>query len=250
MHRVLLVLAVFVAACTFSPDGDGAPALTAATEVQEPRAVYTCFQTLAPTEGNVRTNVQRQFRLSHDDAVDIVRDAMLEICIRHAQRPYQNLVGALQVAANNSAKDRWRQGRRHPKCEFDDAIPSCNQSADETVRIAQEQRIVEASLCKEDAPTQQVIRMHVHEGMKFERIGRVMLLTEAQVRSKFNHAVERARKHVQKTCNLNGLAGSPKNRRRGWTKRAARRRGDARRSREGGPHEHRIHRSRASSPTV
>lgn len=249
MRLPLLVLAFLLWSCGVSTERD-APALTAGAEAEDQRALYSCFQTLAPTEPTVRASVQRKFRLSQDDAVDVVRDALLDVCIRHAQSPYPNLVGALQVASNNGATDRWRHGRRHPRCQLDDATPSCGQSADEAVRIRQEHRIVEASLCKENAQTQQIIRMHVHEGMKFERIARVLLITEAQARSRFNHAVERARKHVQKTCNLDGLAGSPKNRRRGWTKRVARRRGGARRSRQGESNEPRIHRSRESGSAV
>ena len=160
-----------------------------------------CVQTLMTgEERSVRTYIERTFRTSPDDALDLVRDALISVCVRHAQHRYERLGAALRTASVNRATDGWRQRRRYPRCPLDNNVPSCSPAADEGVRFKQEERAVLAALCKEDRVSEQIIRQRVMEDLSFEAIGRELGLTADQTRTMFHNALRRVRQRLSEAC--------------------------------------------------
>ncbi len=150
-------------------------------------------------EQAVKQRIERLYRLSPDDAHDVVRDALINVCVRHATRRYERLGASLQTAAENRARDGWRQRRRYPNCPLDDQMPSCS-TADENVRLKSEDRAVEVALCKEDRFSERIIRQHLVEGMDYAEIGREHGLTADQVRGMYHNALRRVQKRVSTAC--------------------------------------------------
>jgi DNA-directed RNA polymerase specialized sigma24 family protein len=159
--------------------------------------IRACIAGLIDDIDQVQRSVGRKYRLSDDDAHDIVRDALLNVCNAHLWRKYTRLGAALQRAAENRAID-WARYRAR-LCELDERLPSCFPTQDESVRYHREDVLLVAALCEEDPVTQRVIRLWV-QGFRFRDIGAQLGLTEAEARWKFNNAIGRMRKSLADTC--------------------------------------------------
>ena len=211
---VLFLLAV--AACGRAQADDIAPAPSSTRPIADPSrsrgldrpgAVEDPFdaclrELLAADEPAERRRVQHRYKVSADDAHDLVRDALLNVCVSHSRRPYERLAAALHRAVDNRARDDWRRRRRYLSCPVDDNMPTCQRTADETVRFAQEDRVIAAAVCRVDRVSERIIRLRVIEEMAFEEIGAGFepRLTADQARTMFHNAIRRIREQVAATC--------------------------------------------------
>lgn len=77
-----------------------------------------CFDKLSrDEEQRVRATVQRDNRtLSSDDVADLVRDAMIKVCLAQGERPADNLGAVLTTAARRQAIDYPPQVAHHVCC--------------------------------------------------------------------------------------------------------------------------------------
>ncbi|MBL8739508.1 MAG: hypothetical protein JNK04_00395, partial [Myxococcales bacterium] len=120
------VLVLLLSGCEIARS-DQAPAdSTEPLALTEPAdRVPECLRALAPHETSVKSSIRGRYRLSEDDSRDLVRDAMLRVCLRNEYRAVQRPGAALQVAAENAAKDGWRHRRRYSRCPLEDAVVAC-----------------------------------------------------------------------------------------------------------------------------
>jgi DNA-directed RNA polymerase specialized sigma24 family protein len=127
---------------------------------------------------------------------------MLTVCVRHAQKPYDNLGAALQTAAFNRGLDDWRRNRRYKQCPLDESIPACSPLADASLHFRQEEQAVEAALCRETPNANRIIRQRVVEGLDFATIGRELGMSADDARTTFHNALRRAKARVASACGL------------------------------------------------
>jgi DNA-directed RNA polymerase specialized sigma24 family protein len=211
MRQVLLVLvAAAVGGCGI-PSGSGSsePLGAAAADTQ----FDSCISTLmAGPEARVRSTVQLQFRLSPDDAHDLVRDALVSVCVQFAERGYTNIEATLQRAANNRATDNWRRKRRYPQCSVDDNVPVCD-ATDVGLRFDQEERAVAAAMCRLDRVSETIVRRRITDDVPFAEIGRDVGLSADEARTKYNNAIRKLRRELDVACPVPG----PKNRPTSYT---------------------------------
>lgn len=213
MRFVHVSLALVLAGCPVSsgkerhspPASASASSAGASPPLQHasPEPFERCVtELLVRDEPMVRRSIQRRYRLSEDDAHDLVRDALISVCSRHAAEAYtgSGVGAALTIAAENRARDDWRRRRRYGRCPLDEQIPSCLVSGDNLARFNQEQLVAEAALCKEDSASQRIIRERVIEGTDFRTIGAALGLTEAEARTRFHNALRRVQKRVRDAC--------------------------------------------------
>jgi RNA polymerase sigma factor (sigma-70 family) len=201
--------ASWLAACSVAPAGptsEGAPTsapITVHGPAETEGPFQSCLRELAvEEEGRVAGSLMRRYRLSPDDARDLVRDAMLSVCLRHATGAYRNVGAALQMAAENTAKDGWRRRRRYRACPIDETIPSCAPLAAETTRFTQELRAVEAALCKLDGASERIVKLRVIEDMDFATIGREVGLSESDARYRFHNKMRWVKAQLAQACRL------------------------------------------------
>jgi len=167
----------------------------------EGQAVRDCLTTLSPTATDVQRRIQYKFRISNDDALDIARDALLNVCAKHAKKPYDNVAAVLESAATRRAVGDWRR-RKKLNCAIDvdlDTLP-CVPVTTEFERAAQIDRILDAVRCKEDPTTEAVIYLHVRDGATFPAIESQLGLAPNHARYRFDNFVNRARKRLQSSC--------------------------------------------------
>lgn len=117
-HLLLPFLSLVLAiGCNIAPSGDApqrsasASSPVGALSTRETEGPFqTCLRDLAVNgeEASVRRSVEWKYRLSRDDAHDLVRDAMLQVCLRHATKHYRNVGAVLQTAAERRARSDWR----------------------------------------------------------------------------------------------------------------------------------------------
>lgn len=205
MRRLLLLipLGVVVAVFARSRSDEGTARAFAVAAEPDGTPFGACIEALVPAEEDtVRRQLTNKYRLSPDDAHDLVRDALVSVCARHAVRPYERLAAALQTAAENRARDGWRHSRRYLACPLDDQMPTCAPSPDETTRLRDEDRVVAAALCKEDRVSERIIRQRIVEEMDFASIGNELGLTADQTRTMFHNALRRVQRRVAEACRL------------------------------------------------
>lgn len=202
MKRLLAALLLLGSIACTRADAEDTPRTwpSQAAEGEQDAFARCVSELMTGDEQAVRERLVRNYRLSTDDAHDLVRDALMRVCIRHAERPYASLAAALETAASNRAKDGWRHRRRYLKCPFDDRLPSCTPSVDDSVRFAQEERALEAALCQEDRVSERVVRLRIVEGMDFAAIGREHEMTADQARAYFHNAMRRIRRRFAAAC--------------------------------------------------
>jgi DNA-directed RNA polymerase specialized sigma24 family protein len=163
--------------------------------------LHLCLTTLQGRElASVQGTLVRDFRLSLHDAVDIARDAMLRVCVGHAERGYRNLGAAFLTAARNQARRDAVHRRRFPICPVDDQLPACSASADDRVRVEQESLLVEAALCKEDLVTQRIVRLRTTADASFQDLGRDHGLDADQARARYHNGLRRVQRRVAEAC--------------------------------------------------
>lgn len=166
----------------------------------EETAFPDCLLALAPHETTVKLSIRGRYRLSEADTQDLVRDAMLRVCLRNEYTAVRRPGAALQIAADNAAKDDWRRTRRYSRCPVDDALPACPAASEPFVRFEQELELVEAALCKEDRATERIIRLRVQEDLDFSAIGGQLGLSADDARTRFHNGIRRVKKRVSEQC--------------------------------------------------
>jgi DNA-directed RNA polymerase specialized sigma24 family protein len=160
----------------------------------------TCMQQLMAESAQVQRSVGAKYRLTEDDAHDIVRDALVRVCVGHSGKRYTRLGAVLQIAAERRAITwAWRRRRQ---CELDVSLPACSPGADELVRFPQEDALLDSALCEEDQATQTIIWLRVQEGLTFADVGARLGIPEDAARYKFNNALRRMRKRLADACDL------------------------------------------------
>lgn len=160
--------------------------------------VSACLRELAQSDlPDVKRNVQNKFRLSDDDAHDIVYEALLNVCERHVQSKYARLGAVLQTAAERRAID-WRR-RRYSRCAIE-SPPACTPFVDEVTRAEQLDRILDDVLCNEDPVTQRVVDLHVREEKTLVAISAELGLGPDGARTRWNNYISRARIRLAKDC--------------------------------------------------
>ena len=90
--------------------------------------VDECFEKLSrDEEKRVQATLRREnWKLSADDVADLVRDAMIKVCIAQGETRADNLGALLTTAARHQATDYWRKLRT--ACAADDKVPACPRS--------------------------------------------------------------------------------------------------------------------------
>lgn len=180
---------------------NGAPiAVRSALSADSENLFDACLQELMGSdEPQVRRYIEREYRLAQEDAHDIVRDALVDVCVAHSRKRYEKLGAVLHTSAIRRATGDWRR-RRHNRCAVDTELPSCAPTADEVFRFQQEERLVQAALCGEDRLSQDVIYLRVRDEKSFATIGRELQVSEEKARWTFNNAVQRIRIRVANVC--------------------------------------------------
>lgn len=175
-----------------------APVATPSAD-RDDQAFQDCFLQLKDLEPIVADRVQRDFRFSPDDAHDVVREALLRVCIRHSTVPYPNLAGALTVAARNRAID-WKR-RSRTECGLDSQLPACDLSSpDENVRSKTETAVLSQAICQLPARAREILYSRAVDGEEFEPIGARYGLTADQARWEFHNATRRVAKAYRDRC--------------------------------------------------
>lgn len=174
-----------------------APAVAAPAPTDDDE-IRACIEALVGDIAQVRRSVGARFRLSDDDAHDIVQDALLNVCNAHARKRYTRLGAVLQTAAERRALS-WIRRRPH-QCEIGTGWPVCAPDADDLVRFRQEDGILDGVICEEDDLTQRIIWLRVQDELSFAQVGIHFGLTADEARFKFNNALRRMRKRLAALC--------------------------------------------------
>lgn len=188
---------------TSSPSSSSVTPFAAGSSAPPPSSpdadlVNACLQELAIVQvPMVQRNVQNKFRLSDDDAHDIVYEALLNVCEAHVVKRYDKLGAVLQTSAERRAID-WRR-RRYLRCALPDE-PTCTPGASEFDRAEQVDRILDVVQCDEDPSTLKVIDQHVREGKDFATIESSLGLKPNEARWRWNNFINRARARIAKDC--------------------------------------------------
>src|SRR5690349_15650840 len=114
-HLLAVIAATRLVACSNpsgASSGAGCTSQNPAAARGADRFSQCVAQLMTGEEVAIRRNVEARYRLSADDAHDLVHDALLTVCVQHAERGYVNLGAALQRAVDNRATDNWRRKRR------------------------------------------------------------------------------------------------------------------------------------------
>jgi hypothetical protein len=146
-------------------------------------------------EAGVRRTIQSRYRLSTEDVTDAVREALIAVCLEHAQRSYSNVSAAFQTAAANRAKDILRRGR-FAACPLDEELPSCGGMPDDGARLESEWKVIEVA---ESATTQQALRRW-GLGESYARIGASIGMSADEARTVVWNAIARIRKRHADLC--------------------------------------------------
>jgi DNA-directed RNA polymerase specialized sigma24 family protein len=164
-------------------------------------AFSLCLQqiTQANEEPIARAMLEHRYRLSPDDAFDLVRDTVIDVCLAHARAPLASPGAVLHRSVRNNANTDWKR-RKRVRCGISDELPSCTPAPDENVRFAGEQARIEKALCAEDDVHRAAIYLRLHDGLEFAAIGGALKISEADARSKFNNALRRVQKRVRDAC--------------------------------------------------
>jgi DNA-directed RNA polymerase specialized sigma24 family protein len=197
---VVLLVGCEIARSDQAPAGSSEKDAPLALGGPDDAGIPSCLLLLAPHEAAVKSSIRSRYRLSSDDSHDLVRDAMLRVCIRNVNIPVRRPGAALQVAAENAAKDGWRQRRRYGRCPIDEAMPACPVASEPLARFEQELELVEAALCKEDRATERIIRLRAQEDLTFNEIGRQLGLTTDEARTRFHNGIRRVTKRAREQC--------------------------------------------------
>ncbi len=177
-----------------------APAPTASAGQTENDVVTDCLHELANRDvPEVQRNVQIKFRLSNDDAHDIVYEALLNVCLRHVISKYTKLAAVLQTTAENRVLDGWRR-RRYSRCASEERPPTCAPFVDEVARAQLLDRIFDDVRCHEDGVTQQIVDRHVREDEGFTEIDKALGLRPNEARWRWNNYINRAQIRLAKDC--------------------------------------------------
>lgn len=164
-------------------------------------ALHACLNTLQrEQQAQVERSIRFEYRLPWHDAQDVARDAMIRVCIGHAEAPYRNLGAVYLTAARNQARRGATHRRRFPICPIEDALPACSRSAEDDLRLEQEARLVEAALCKEDMVTQRIVRLRLSDGTAFDELGREHGLDGDQTRTRYHNGLRRVQRRVAQAC--------------------------------------------------
>ncbi len=184
-----------------APSAGPPPTARQSDPTRSEAALHACLETLQQRElAQVERSITRDYRLAWHDAQDIARDAMLRVCVAHAERSYQNLGAVYLTAARREAMRGAMRRRRFPVCPVDEQLPACSRSPDDLVRAEQEARLVEAALCKEDLVTQRIVRLRATDGASFEDLGRDHGLGADQARTRYHNGLRRVQRRVAEAC--------------------------------------------------
>lgn len=183
-----------------SPLPRGAPVATASPTASQPLDFDACLlQLQGPEAEKARAVIERGYRVSPNDSEDIVREAMIRICLRHGVSPYPNLPAALMRAAHNEAKDELRRYRR-TVCGTDTTVPSCDATPDEVAMDLQEARVLAAAMCQLPARQRTILDLHFHEDLQYREIAARLGMTEQQAKDEGTNAIKQLRKVVRDRC--------------------------------------------------
>ncbi len=201
------------------PPPDWPSALAAKdTSDSDATAFDDCVQTLYTPEGErcapvdrVQYVLRREFRLTEDDAYDIVLERLLRVCTGHAEQRYENLPAVLWRSARNAATSEFRHRRRFQSCSLDNAGPdhpfaACLQSTAtvESVRYPREYELLRRLRCRELSDVErQVIDLRLGDDLSFGEIDRRLNLGGKHSKDIFHNAIKRLRHLVkQRSCRL------------------------------------------------
>lgn len=133
------------------------------------------------------------------DAEDIVHEKLIDICLRHADTPYDNLIGAFRRAVRNARIDRLRSP--FVFCTIEEAPAACfvrHPEQDDGIRLPGERALLRRLWCGLDGVTQKIVTLRVMEGYSFREIGRQVGLTEAKAKNTHHNALKKLRREYEK----------------------------------------------------
>lgn len=202
-RRLLALLCLFTLGGCVAPSGDphgsgsNAPLLG---QSDAPSRFDGCIaQLMQGEEARAKQSVQQQYRLSPDDAHDLVRDALVSVCVQYAAHGYENLAAALQRAVYNRAIGDWRRKTRYPSCPIDDQVPACD-ATDDGVRFDQEERAVAAAVCRLHPVSQRILKQRITEDAGFDEIGREVGVPASEAKNRYDNAIKKLRAELGVAC--------------------------------------------------
>lgn len=172
----------------------------AATSEADSKPVDDCFAQLSgDEEDKVTALIERDFRLSPEDARDVVRDAMLKVCVRQARKAYENLGAALTTAARNRARSPRRI--RLTECALDIEIPLCV-APSEPLLFRREQEVLNAALCTLPSRRRAIIEMHFFDEMSYPEIAATLGITAREAKDDGTNGIKQLRRAHANACPL------------------------------------------------
>jgi DNA-directed RNA polymerase specialized sigma24 family protein len=204
MRRRLLALLCLLtfAGCvapTGDPQGAGSRGLLLGPSDAPSRFDGCIGQLMRGEEARAKQSVQQRYRLSPDDAHDLVRDALISVCVQHAEHGYVNLGAALQRAVQNRAIGDWRRNKRYPSCPIDDQVPACD-ATDDGVRFDQEERAVAAAMCRLHPVSRRIVKQRITEDAGFDEIGREVGVPANEAKNRYDNAIKKLRAELGVAC--------------------------------------------------
>jgi len=161
-----------------------------------------CAEVFAAEEARLRQFIATHYRLSADDAHDVVRDAMVSVCVAYvAGTPYERLGAVFQTSAEREAKDDFKR-RRHLRCAIEpgEDLKCERASHDLDLLVGQQRALVDRAMCAEPRSRQDVFYLRVHEGLDFRAIGERTKMTETEARDTFANLAKKLKKTLAEKC--------------------------------------------------
>lgn len=161
-----------------------------------------CFRVFHSEEDSLRASIKARYRLSDDDARDLVRDTLVSVCIAYASGAgYDRLGAVFQTSVNNRANTSSHR-RRYLRCAVEpgDELKCDRPQPDLQARITQQVALLQALLCKEDGLKQRVFYLRIYEGLDYREIGVECRISEVMAKDIFNNLVKKMRKCVADAC--------------------------------------------------
>ena len=145
---------------------------------------------------NRATNVLR----NRDDAYDVVQQTLLAVCLRHEQRPIEELHAYFARSVLNRA--RSTRSRRWCSIPVDDEAPlRCPAPSPEEQAIYDERvRAVENAYCNLELNDAMVIQLRDFDGLEYSALAQRLASTEAAVRQRHSRALRALAEGFRRQC--------------------------------------------------
>lgn len=152
-------------------------------------------------------HLQWNRRLDKGTAEDIAYSALVDLCLRHSARPYDNLVAAYYKASVNRANNFYsRYLRRYATCENIALLADRCQlrggfyAPDEGIRLRSQIDVARRVWCSLSSEDQQLLIDRAINSMKFSDLGTKNGLTTRQAHDRYYNTLRQVKAQVQAAC--------------------------------------------------